>query len=240
MIDYGDRGRLGVLIPSGNAVAEPELRAMLPRGLGMVVTRLELRGSSEAELLHMASGLEPAARLLADARPDAIAFHCTAVSTFAPAMAGEIRRRIETATGVPALATADAILAALTALGARRVVLVTPYVEPVHAREIAFLEAGGFDLAGGSCLGVDSNAEMARIAPANIAGQARVAVASASAADVCLISCTAIRSGVLVAALEAETGMPVVTSNTAMAWQAARALGLRDGVQGFGKVLAGG
>ncbi len=238
MIDYGDRGRLGALIPSGNAVAEPELRAMLPPGLGLVVTRLELRGSSEAELLRMASGIEPAARLLADARPDAIAFHCTAVSTFAPALATEIRRRIEDATGLPALATADAILAALGALGARRVVLVTPYIEAVHAREIAFLEAGGFDLAGSSCLGVDGNAEMARIAPVAIAEQTRAAVAAASAAEVCLISCTAIRSGVLIAALEAEIGMPVVTSNTAMAWHVARTLGLRDGVQGFGRLLA--
>jgi maleate isomerase len=29
-IDYGSRLRAGVLIPSGNSAAEPELRAMLP------------------------------------------------------------------------------------------------------------------------------------------------------------------------------------------------------------------
>src|ERR1700730_7853861 len=41
-IDYGDRLRAGVLIPSGNSVAEPELRAMLPFGSSLLVTRLPL------------------------------------------------------------------------------------------------------------------------------------------------------------------------------------------------------
>jgi len=94
MINYATRARLGVLVPSGNTVAEPELRAMLPAGVGLFVTRLPLTGSSETELLAMLETLEAGTRLLADARPDAIAFHCTAVSTFAPHMAGEIRSRM--------------------------------------------------------------------------------------------------------------------------------------------------
>jgi maleate cis-trans isomerase len=239
MIAYGDRARLGVLVPSGNAVAEPELRAMLPPEVGMVVTRLPLRGSSEAELLAMAGSLESAAGLLADARPDAIAFHCTAVSTFDPAMADGLRRRIKAATGLPALATADALLAAVAKLGARRVLLVTPYIEAVHAREAAFLEANGMRVVGGSCMGIDTNAEMAGISPAAIGAQARAALAAAPHADLCLVSCTAIRSGAAIGGMEAELGVPVVTSNQALAWYAMRALGLLEPVRGFGRLLSG-
>ncbi len=238
MIAYGDRARLGVLVPSGNAVAEPELRAMLPPEVGMVVTRLPLRGSSEAELLAMAGSLESAAGLLADARPDAIAFHCTAVSTFDPAMADGLRQRIKAATGLPALATADALLAAVAKLGARRVLLVTPYIEAVHAREAAFLEANGMRVVGGSCMGIDTNAEMAGISPAAIGAQARAALAAAPHADLCLISCTAIRSGAAIGGMEAELGVPVVTSNQALAWYAMRALGLLEPVRGFGRLLS--
>src|SRR5262249_26253306 len=160
MIDYGDRARLGVLLPSGNSVAEAELQAMRPPGVGLNLTRLELRGSSEPELMRMIEALEPAARLLAGARVGRIAFHFTAVSTFAPELAGAIRARIEGATALPAFATSDAILAAFAALGARKALLVTPYIEPVHAREIAFLAAHGIATAGGSCMGVNTNAEM--------------------------------------------------------------------------------
>jgi maleate isomerase len=140
-IVYGSK-RLGVLVPSGNSVAETELRAMLPDDVAMLTTRLALLGSSEPELLAMLTDLDKAATLLGHAEPDAIAFHCTAVSTFAPHLAGEIRNRITAATGRQAIATADAILAALKVLRAKRVLLVTPYIEAVHRREIDFLITG--------------------------------------------------------------------------------------------------
>lgn len=237
-IDYGDRARLGLLMPSGNSVAEPEIHAMLPAGVIALVTRLTLTGSSEPELEAMLESLEPAARLLADAGPGLIGFHCTAVSTFAPDRAGSIQARIEAAAGLPACSTADGILAALAQLRVRRLVLVTPYIEPVHAREVAWLAAHGVAVAGGSCLGVNTNGEMARIPPATIAEQARAAVRAAPGAEACFISCTAIRSAGLIAGLEAELGLPVITSNQVMAWHALRRLGISDAVAGYGRLLA--
>jgi len=235
-INYGDTARLGVLVPSGNSVAEIELRAMLPADIAMLTTRLALRGSSEHELLAMLGDLDRAAGLLGDAEPDAIAFHCTAVSTFAPHLAGDITRRITAATGRPAITTGDAILAALDALDARRVLLVTPYIQPVHEREIAFLEAHGIQVTGGSHLGVNTNTEMARIPPADIATQARRAAATADA-DVCFIGCTAIRSAGLIQPLEAALAMPVITSNQLIVWHALRTLDVPHPISGFGQIF---
>jgi len=229
--------RLGVLVPSGNSVAETELRAMLPDNVTMLTTRLALRGSSEPELLAMLTDLDHAASLLGHAEPDLIAFHCTAVSTFAPHLAGEIRDRISAATGRQAIATADAILAAFRVLAAKRVLLVTPYIEPVHQREIAFLADHGLVVTGGGCLGVDTNTEMARIAPDTISMQVWDAAGKA-AADACFISCTAIRSAGLIANLEASLGMPVITSNQVLVWHALRTLGVDQRVAGFGRLLA--
>ena len=237
MIVYGN-ARLGVLVPSGNSVAETELRVMLPDSVTMLATRLTLRGSSERELLAMLDDLEGAASLLGHAEPDVIAFHCTAVSTFAPHLAGEIRGRITAATGRPAIDTADAILAALRHLGSQRVLLVTPYVEAVHRREIAFLAGHGLAVVGGSWLGVDRNTEMAGIAPDAMVAQALEAAARVSA-DVCFISCTAIRSAGVIGELESSLDMPVITSNQVLAWHALRALGADQGVAGFGRLFGG-
>lgn len=234
-ITYGT-SRLGVLVPSGNSVAETELRAMLPDDVTMLVTRLALRGSSEPELLAMLTDLDQAASLLGHAEPDAIAFHCTAVSTYAPHLAAEIRDRITAATGCPALATADAILAAFQALKARRVLLVTPYIQPVHQREIDYLTFNGLTVTGGSALGVDTNIEMARIPPDVIAAQVHAASASGSA-DICFISCTAIRSAGLIANLEASLGIPVITSNQVLVWHALRALRNTRPVHVFGQLF---
>ena len=235
-ITYGER-RLGVLVPSGNSVAETELRAMLPDEVTMLTTRLALRGSSEPELMAMLTDLDNAATLLGHAEPDAIAFHCTAVSTFAPHLAAEIRDRITAATGRQAIATADAIVAAFEVLGTQRVLLVTPYIQPVHQREIEFLAANGLIVTGGSYLGVNTNSEMAGISPAAIAAQAQAASASVSA-DACFISCTAIKSAALIAELEASLGMPVITSNQVLVWHALRTLGVRRQVTGFGRIFA--
>jgi maleate isomerase len=231
-IVYGTH-RLGILVPSGNSVAETELRAMLPDSVTMLTTRLALRGSSEDELMAMLTDLDNAAALLGHAEPDAIAFHCTAVSTFAPHMAGEIRDRITAATGRPAIATADAILSAFRVLATKRVLLVTPYVEQVHRREIAFLVENGLTIVGGSWLGVDRNTEMARIAPKVIAAQVRKA-ASGISADACFISCTAIRSAGVIADLEASLGIPVLTSNQVLVWHALHTLEVHQRVEGFG------
>jgi maleate isomerase len=232
-MNYGS-SRLGVMVPSGDNVAETELRAMLPEDVAMMTTRLALRGSSEPELLAMLTDLDGAAAMLGHAEPDLIAFHCTAVSTFAPRLAGEIRDRIAAATGRRSIATADALLAALRALQARRVLLVTPCIEPIYQREIEFLTANGLTVSGGSWLGVNSN--FGRIPPEAIAAQV-LAAASGVSADACFISGSAIRSAGRIVDLEASLGMPVLTSNQVLAWHALRTLGIERRVLGFGQIF---
>ena len=235
-IDYGSRLRAGMLIPSGNSVAEPEIRAMLPRDVSMLVTRLALKGSSRPELMQMLEQLEIASRLLADAEVDVIVFHCTAVSTFAPELAGDICRRIRSASGIACFTTADAILAGLAHLNARRVSLLTPYIDDVHAREIGFLEANGFQVERSANLGIDTNAEMARLTPAAILAWASDRISPR--ADACLVSCTAIKSAPVIAELERVSGVPVLTSNQSMVWHLLRSNGVGAGVEAYGRLLS--
>jgi maleate isomerase len=236
-IDYGSRLRAGVLIPSGNSVAEPELRAMLPPEVSMLVTRLPLRGSSRAELMRMLDQLEAAAGLLADAAVDVIVFHCTAVSTFAPDMAEGIRDRIEKATGKKCFTTADAALCALSKLGARRVSLLTPYIDEVHRREVEFLQANGFHVEGGANLGIDTNAQMSELEPDAILKWAQRNISETS--DVCFLSCTAIKSGPIISALERSCGKPVITSNQCMIWHLLQSSKVSGAAAGFGMLFDG-
>ena len=235
-IDYGSRLRAGVLIPSGNSVAEPEIRAMLPREVSMLVTRLPLRGSSKAELMRMLDQLEAASALLADAEVDCIVFHCTAVSTFAPELADGIRERISAASRTKCFTTADAILAGLRRLKAKRVSLLTPYIDEVHAREIAFLEANGFEVGGGANLGINTNADMAKLEPEAILDWAMAKVDRH--ADACLISCTAIKSAPVITRLEQALDLPVLTSNQGMVWYLLQSNDIDDQAEGYGRLFS--
>ena len=233
---YGWRGRLGMLVPSVNTCAEPDATASMPEGVTVHSARLRLRGSTREEYLAMTEDVEQAASLLADGEPDLIVFHCTAVSTLDPAMGESICRRIETATGRPATATSDALLAGFRTLGAKRVVLLSPYIAPVNRSEVAWLAHYGIEAVAERGLGIANGAEMPEVTPEQWRAEARAL--RHDGADAYFISCTNIRVRAAVDAMEAELGRPVVTSNGAMIWHCLRQMGIADQRPGFGTLLA--
>ncbi len=232
---YGWRMRLGMLLPSSNPVGEPEVAAMLPPGISLHTTRLKLAGSTAEELLAMTAKVEEGAALLADAGVDLIGFNCTAVSTFDEAMAENIRVRISAASAVPAISTADGILAGFQAFGARRVVLLTPYIDAVNEREIAFLARHDIEVLSHSGLGLSEGQGMASIEPGE--WYRRALALRDSRADAYFISCTAIRVLPIIELLERDLGKPVLTSNQALVWHALRTSGFRDSPPGLGTLF---
>ncbi|MGW3623994.1 maleate cis-trans isomerase family protein [Streptomyces sp. NPDC000880] len=234
-VDYGRRLRLGILIPSGNTVAEPQINTMLPAGVAAHYTRLRLTGSSDAELEAMLAGLDTAVQLLADARPDLLVFHCTAVTTASAGAGTEIAERMRRLTGIPSIATSHALESAFAALGTSKLVLLSPYVPAVHAREIEYLRATGLEVVAEDSLGINTNTEMAALPPEQLYD---FAVRNRDpAAEAYFLSCTALRSAEVIEDLEAELGRPVVTSNQAMVWHALRTGDIPDRVPGFGELL---
>ncbi len=235
-IAYGRRARIGVLLPSGNIAAEAELRAILPCDVGMHVTRLPLKGSSSEELLGMTEGVEHAAALLADAQPALIVFHCTAVSTWDRDMDARLSERIGATTGIRATTTAQGIVSALRALQAKKVVLITPYVEAINEREVRFLSHFGVDVLAVRALGLSHPQEMYAVEPARWLDLA--VTARHEDADAYFISCTAIRTLPVIARIESMLARPVITSNQVMAWHALRLCGMDDSLPGAGRLFS--
>ena len=76
--EYGWRCRLGLIVPSLNVVAEPEMRRLAPDGVSVHSARMYLAGATTPEsYARMAEDAEAAANLLATAGMDAIAYACT-------------------------------------------------------------------------------------------------------------------------------------------------------------------
>lgn len=235
-IRYGVRAKLGYLIPSVNLAAECQFQVMAPQGVSMHFTRLKLVGSSEEELRAMAEGLEPAVALLKDAGVTLITFHCTAVTTFAPGMDEKLIERIRRASGLPATATGRAIVTALNALNAKKIVLVTPYPMHVNIKEEAFLRANGFEVLANWAEGIANGLDM--FAAEAELWKRRTLEHRRPEADAYFISCAQIKSPEVVDELERELGKPVITSNTAAFWHSLRLSGVEDRIEGFGRLLA--
>ena len=232
--DEGFYARIGLLIPPPNAVMEVEFNRWVPTEVAVHATRM-YRSTSDVtveSLLEMARHVDEAARLLAMTLPDVIMFGCTSGSLImGVGWDREIIQSIEGATGIRALTTSTAVVAALNAVGARKVAVATPYIEEVNLRERRFLEGHGLQVLGICGMGIVKSEEIARVPPSQVHRFARGC--DHPDADALFVSCTNLRTMEVIDRLEDELGKPVVTSNQASLWMCLR-------VVGAGRLLARG
>jgi maleate isomerase len=232
-INYGSRARFGMMLPSVNTIAEPQMNAMLPAGVSLHATRLHLEGGGKQ--LTMLERLEEGAALLADAHVDRIIFHCTAVSMWSPEIVDTIARRVASVTEIPLIITSEAVVDALRALGASKIVLLSPYVQSTNDREVRFLAERGITVARERGLAIEGGLRMAAVEPERWYREA-LALRDPDA-EAYFISCTTIRSAEVIEALERELERPVITSNQAVIWRTLRHAGIDDRITGFGRLL---
>src|SRR3954463_4522218 len=137
------RARMGLIIPSVNTYSEPQFNHFAPEGLGIHVARARVAGEWKRPLPEMKNEIADAAKLLSDAHPDIIVFHCTDTSmTQGPQGEGRILDIVKEATGIEALATSRLVLEALQALGLKNLVVLSPYRN--NQAVIDYLKATGF------------------------------------------------------------------------------------------------
>ena len=122
-------------------------------------------------------------------------------------------------------------------LGARSIAVVTPYTADVTA-PIAehFTTAGLAVTALGSFL-ESSDLVVGRISERSIAEGVATLLARTSDCDAVFVSCTSLRLMATAHALEADVGIPVVSSNMALLWHLLRLAGVADEVGSVGRLF---
>lgn len=235
--------RVGVVVPSSNVVIEPELSRAMPASATIHFTRAWYRFGSLSDprpldpLPAMAEDTIRAVSVLADAGARVISSGSTAGSFFAGTdfEAEMIARMEEQAPGVVAMTPASAVVAALRALGATNVSVVTPYMAPLYEAERAYLESKGFAVANAVGLEIAHGKDMAYVEPGDLDSFVRSSFDTA--ADVLFVSCTNLRTFRWIERWETALGRPVVTSNQAMLWMLLGLAGIDDAVGGLGRLL---
>jgi maleate isomerase len=209
--------RLGVILPSSNRLIEPQFAHFAPAALGVHFSRARITGKWARPLAELGPEVARAADTLADAKPDLILFHCAATSMMeGPQGEASLLGLIEHAAGRPAMSTAGAVSAALQALGARRLALITPYVQATNDHEKRYLAAQGFHVVRDVALGLPGGDEYIKVTPER---WVEIALAADHAdVDVFFMSCTNTRQIEAIEAIEQATGKPAVSANQAALW----------------------
>jgi len=228
--------RLGLMVPSSNTTMEPEFYRMLPKGFSVHTARLRLREVTVKGLAEMEERIEEEAGKLADAGIGVIGYGCTSGSLFRGMGHDKmIEERIERASGIPAVATAGAVISALKALHVRKVATATPYIEEINSLEKKFLSANGFQVVDLKGLGIKDNIEIGKLGGQD--AYKLVMELRYDEADGIFISCTNFPTVESVGKLEKELRKPVISSNTATLWAMLKKCDVFIKIRGFGKLL---
>ncbi len=139
--------RIGLIIPASNRMVEQEMVRQAPPGVVAHVMRLRMTGEHRGTVDALVPRVAEASSHLLDARCDVVAFHCTANST-SEGLAGEAKLlgAVRNAGAALATTTATAVRHAFDALGARRIVLLTPYTQHTTDEEAGFLREAGYEV----------------------------------------------------------------------------------------------
>ncbi len=229
--DLGARRTLiGMLTPSSNTVLEPYTSAMAMPLFPEVsvhfgrfrVTKIALDASSNGQF-----ALDPildAADLLADAKPDVIAWNGTSASWLGFETDERLCAEIRARTGIRATSAILSLNHLLRELQVSRLGLVTPYTDDVQARIIGNYAAAGIATVAERHSGLSDNFSFSEVSEGAIERMCEE-VAEAKP-DAIAIVCTNMRGPLIAAKLEARLGIPVLDSVAFTLWGCLRETGV--------------
>jgi maleate isomerase len=234
--------RIGMIVPSSNTCLEPQTYRILGdrddvtiHFTRIPVVRIALDDSSDKQFDPAV--MREAARLLATADMDVIAWNGTSGSWLGAGHDRELVHEIVDATGIPATTSTLAYLEAFRAFGTERIGLFTPYTEDVNRAVIAAYGRDGIKTVDHRFLGLSDNESFGRVTDDEMRpGSLQLA---AAAPDALVYLCTNLYGANIAAEIEAGTGVPVLDSVAVTLWHSLKLAGAPLLAPKWGRLLAG-
>ncbi|MBI3126432.1 MAG: aspartate/glutamate racemase family protein [Candidatus Tectomicrobia bacterium] len=215
-----DTYRAGLIVPSSNTTMEVDFHRTLPEEVETATARMYLEDTTrEGEIRMIEDSLPEAARALRTMKPDVAVFGCTSGGAlFGRDYDRRIQESIEATTGTEAITILSALGEEFGLLGARRLVVLTPYTPDLTEAVGASLQEDGLEVLFIRGMGIVENTRIGGLSGAEILAFARETIPSSllARADCLFISCTnlpAVRALHLLRS--AYPGLPIMTSNLA-------------------------
>jgi maleate isomerase len=206
-------------------------------------SRAVLKSVTKESLDQMVEQGDRCARELSDARMEALVYACLIAVMARGAGAHERAeaRLAEVASdnGAPApvISSAGALVRALGALNARRIAIVTPYLDALTELVIEYLAGYEIEVVDAISLRVSDNVEVGRLDPEQLIPLAR-RLDTANADAVVISACVQMPSLPVIATIENELGLPVLSAATATTFDLLGTLGLPPRIRDAGSLLA--
>ncbi len=227
--------KIGLIVLSTDFVSESDFIMMAKASsIGIYANRIPFENPiTTASLLALKDNLHEAAHnILPDEPLDAIIFSCTAAST----VIGEdnIQKIMFRPLAHIITPTASSV-AALRALGAKKIHILTPYPKDISRSVDDFFQNSGFHVQGLTYLDIKDDRRIADI-PSNVIAKIAQSI-NIQNADALFISCTGFRSVCAIKTIEKHIKIPVITSNQASFWNCLKQMKLSYDSETYGQVF---
>jgi maleate isomerase len=235
--NYGEKVRIGLIALCDDLAVDRDFARMIPDDrVALVTSRIFLeQPNSRRTFLEMADRIPSTVALLCPLlRLDTVVFACTTATSYI----GEKRVADlvhSSRPGVHVTNPGSGVIAALGALDAKKVSVLTPYTVDNTANVVAMLREGGLTPSQVSCFGFDTDMDIGSVPSSAWLKQAKNA--DHKDAEAIFISCTATKALDVIDAVELATGLPCITSNQAAFWHALRLAGWDDPIVGYGRLM---
>ena len=225
-----DSKRIGLLVPSSNAVMEVEFYRSLPDDITVHTSHIPRSNQAitpDAMKETTDNAIGAAASL--DQAELALVVHGHTASSYVGGIQGdvELARKIGEAAGAPGMTAAEAALRCLRSFGVRRLWLAAPYPRATTQTAADFMIAHGFEVLSVECLGVDHVTNLKKV-PLGEIYELGVRAAARGDADALFVSGTGVHTLGIIGALERAIAKPVITANLAALWGALDRIGRAD------------
>ena len=215
---------VGLMVPANNTTMESELAAWLPTGSTVTTVKIP-RGpgllTPETIPAYRDSAIALAQQHFTASNVDLIVYGCTAAGFLSgPSGDAELSTMLTEATGLPVVTVARAMVRALQHDHAKRIAVVTPYLDAVNAQLEAFLNDGGIRVVRLDSFRAPDVHVLGRITAERVRDLARATMGSDC--DALFIGCAQLPTHAILDGLRAEFGRPTWSSIRAAAWDATR------------------
>ncbi len=235
----GARARIALVVLASDYTVEHEFRRVITiPGVDFYEARIRNSPTITPETLAAMGPLltDTVDLILPGADLDVVAFGCTSASMVLGE--AEVARSIHAARpGVKATNPITAAFAAFEALGAKRIAVLTPYRADVNAIVRDYITAKGYQVPVFGSFNEPDDAVVASIDAESLRRGVRT-ITQGRDVDAVFVSCTSVRLLDAVCEIEAECGLPVTSSNHALAWHCLRLAGVEEKRPELGRLFA--
>ena len=233
------RASIGLIVLATDYTIEHEWRQVFAGvdGAALYHSRIYNEDRITPETLRaMGPRIAECARVITPDTPlDVVAYGCTSAS-MAIGEEGVFASIREARPDVACTTPITAAFAAFDAFGAKRIGVLTPYPADVNRIVADYIGARGYAVPVFGSFNAERDTIVARIAPQSIEQGVRELLRHAEV-DAIFVSCTSVRLLAACAELEKNLGIPLTSSNHAMAWHALRLAGIDDRLGRYGSLF---